>query len=190
MLSVIPPSKLEEEHIQKLILRMAQKRGFLRKKPVEDVMHKGMIWMPYFRVQYTYTPSGNGGQGETALNGMFCGSVERNRELFMLFRPNYLKRRAIRHLPQLGEIVGPTAQTDFDEVLKRLLEHLNKVRDELYELRSTLSKSRVRISRYSIIAPLMGHLRKSEEELAEKAAKLHATKILLSSCLNINDNSG
>ena len=196
LLSVIPPSKLEEEYIQKLILRMTQKRGLLRKKPVEDVIHKGMIWMPYFRVQYTYSRSGKGlirmygktGRGETALNAMLCGSVKGDREFFMLFRPNYLKRRIIRHLPQSGEIVGPIAHTDFDEVLKRLLERLNKVRDELYELRSALSKSRVRIRRYSIIAPLMGHLKQNEEKLSEKAAKLHAIKIFLSFCLNINDN--
>jgi len=196
LLSVIPPSKFEGEYIQKLILRMTQKRGLLRKKPVENVIHKGMIWMPYFRVQYTYTRHGKGlirtygkaGRGETALNAMLCGSVKGDRDFFMLFRPNYLKRKIVRYLPQSGEIVGPTVRTDFDEVLKRLLERLNKVKDELYELRSALSKSRVRMRRYSIFAPLMGHLKQNEEKLSEKAARLHATKIFLSFCLNVNDN--
>jgi len=196
LLCVIPPTKLGEEYIQKLILRMTQKRGLLRRKPIEDVTHKGMIWMPYFRVHYTYTRSGKDlirmygktGRGETALNAMFCGSVKGDNEEFMLFRPNYLKYRIIKHLPQSGEIVGPTAYTDFDEVLKRLLEHLNKVSDELHKLRSVLNKSRVRIRRYSIIAPLMGHLKQNEEKLSKKAAKLHATKIFLSFCLNIRDH--
>ncbi|NIO38402.1 hypothetical protein GTO27_11990 [Candidatus Bathyarchaeota archaeon] len=99
--------------------------------------------MPYYRIRYGYSRSGEGvrkhnvaGQGETALNAMFCGSVESEEEIISLFRPNYLEHETVWTTPQSKEIVGSTAEVDFDGTLNGLLKHLNKVKDELYELRS------------------------------------------------------
>jgi len=195
LLCVIPPSKFEEEHIPKLIHRMTKKRGLFRKKPLEDIKCKGMVWMPYYRIEYSYTRSGKAlirrygktGRSETVLNAMFCGSVMSERDLFILFRPNYLKREIIGHFPQSEEIVGPTVHTDFDEVLVGLLKRLNEVKDELDELRSVLSKNRARIRRYSMIVPIIGGLKK-EKRLSEKVARLNALKIILSMCLNVDED--
>ena len=171
-----------------------EKRGFFRKTPMEDIIRQNMVWMPYHRIQFNYTrpergliQSGETGRGETALNAMFCGSVKSERELFMLFRPNYLKHKVIRHSPQPEEIVGPTFSTDFDGVFGGFVKRLNEVRDELHEFRSELHKSRVRTRRYSLIFPPMWELKK-ERTLSEKVAKLSATKNTLSMCLNVNED--
>jgi hypothetical protein len=194
LLSVIPPSKFEEEDIQKLIQRMIHKRGSIRKELLEDITQKSMVWMPYYRIQYDYRLSGEGprghstaGRSETALNAMLCGSVRSKEEIIALFRPNYLKHKAIGHSPQSEEIIGPTADLDFDETLNGLLKHLNRVEAKLHKLRSTLSKKRIRMRRYSMIVPLLGHQKKNEKELSEKVAGLIATKHILSMCLNVND---
>jgi len=84
--------------------------------------------------------------------------------------------------------VGPTVDLDLDDVLNGLLKHLNRVEDELCELRSALSKKRVRLRRYSIIVPPLGHFKQNEEKLSEKAAGLIAMKNILTMCLNVNDN--
>jgi hypothetical protein len=193
MLSVVPPSKFEGEDVQKFMRKMIEKRGFFRKKPLEDIIRENMVWMPYHRIQFNYSRSERGliqrygetGRGETALNAMFCGSVKSEREVFMLFRPNYLKYKVMRHSPQSEEVVGPTFYTDFDGVLGGFLKRLNEVKDELHELRSELHKSRVRIRRYSWIVPVMWDLKK-ERTLSEKVAKLSAIKNTLSMCLNVN----
>lgn len=138
-----------------------------------------MVWMPYHRIQFNYRRSERGliqrygerGRGETALNAMFCGSIKSERELFMLFRLNYLKYKVIEHFPQSGKIVGPAVYTDFEGVLGGFLKRLNEVKDELSELRSELWKSRVHIKRYSWILPVMWDLKK-ERTLSEKVAKL------------------
>lgn len=172
-----------------------KKKGSLRKELLEDIRQKSMVWMPYYRICYDYRRSGEdvrghniADQGETALNAMLCGSVKGNEEITSLFRPNYLKHRTIRHSPQSEEIVGPTADLDFDETLDELRKHLNRVEAELHKLRSTLSKKRIRMRRYSMIVPLFGHQKRNEKELSEKVAGLMATKHILRLCLNANDN--
>jgi hypothetical protein len=192
---VVPPFELERKDVQKLIRKVIEKRGFFRKKPLEDVIGEHMVWMPYHRIQFDYRRSerdliqryGETGRGETALNGMFCGCAKSERELFMLFRPNYLKYKVISHSPQSEEIVGPIFHTNFDGVLGDFAKRLNEVKNELHELRSELSKTRVRALRYSWILPAMWDLKK-ERTLSEKVAKLSATKNTLSMCLNVNDN--
>ncbi len=193
-LSVIPPHKFEREYTEKLIQKMTQKRGVFRKNPLEDITDEAMVWMPYYRVQFNYTRSGKSsaqnyrrtGQAETALNAMLCGSVTSEREFSMLFRPNYLGLKTTSYLPQPEEIVGLTVQTDLDKVLNRLLKRLNSVTQELYKLRSTLTKSRLRSRRYSMILPLRRELKQKEEELSKKVAELNATKSILSMSLNVN----
>jgi len=196
LLSVIPPSKFKKEHIQKLVHKMMKKRGLFRKKPLEDIIRKSMVWMPYYRIQFNYRRSekdliqmcGETGRSETALNAMFCGCVKSEKELFTLFRPNYLKHKIIRQSPQSEEIVGSTVYTDFEEVLKSSLKRLNEVKDELNEFRSELSKIRARISRYSKIFPVKDLIDK-EKKLSEKVARLDAVKNILSMCLNINEDA-
>ena len=196
MLSVIPPSQFEEAKIQKFIEKNTEKRGSFGKELLEGITLKGMVWMPYHRIQYAYSRSredlsrsyGKTGRGETALNAMFCGAVKNESDVFMLFRPNNLQYSTRDHLPQSEEIVGPVFYADFDEILRGLLKRLNHVKKELYELRSALSKSRLRTRRYSMILPVMGHLGRDEEELSKKVARLSATKNLLSLCLNVNDD--
>ncbi|NIR87040.1 hypothetical protein GWO13_05485 [Candidatus Bathyarchaeota archaeon] len=174
---------------------MMEKRGFLRKKLLEGVIGENMIWMPYHRIRFSYTRSkrdliqryGETGRGETALNAMFCGCVENERELFVLFRPNYLKYEIMKHSPESEEIVGPTFRIDFDGVFGSFLKRLNEVEEKLNDLRSELRKNRVRISRYSHIIPAVWDLKK-EKTLSGKVAKLSATKTLLSMCLNVDES--
>lgn len=195
-LSVIPLHKFEREYTEKLIQKMTKKRGVFRKTPLEDITCEAMVWMPYYRVQFNYTQSGKGspqnyrrtGQAETALNAMLCGSVNSEREFSMLFRPNYLGLKTTSYHPQLEEIVGPIVQIDLDKVLNRLLKRLNSVKQELYKLRSTLTKSRLRSRRYSMILPLRREVKQKEEKLSKKVAELNATKGILSMCLNVNSD--
>jgi len=185
-LSVIPPSKFEGEHIEKLLHKMTRKRGLFRKKLLEDVTRKSMVWMPYYKIQFSYSRRGGRTErGETALNAMLCEAVKTDEELLMLFRPNYLKYETMSHFPRSKELVGPTVPTDFDSLFGRILERLNRVRDELNALRSELSKRRVRIRRYSVIVPMMGELKK-EKRLSERVAMLSAMKNVMRMCLNVN----
>lgn len=166
------------------------KRGSFRKKPSEDIIRKNMIWMPYHKIQYDYTSSKKGSiqkSGETALNAMFCESVKNERELFTLFRPNYLAHKKIEHCPQSEEIIGQTVSTDFDRILGNILKKFNEVEDELNELRSELQKTRSRIRRYGHIMPMLGTLKK-ERELSEKVARLTALRDVSSMCLNVNED--
>jgi hypothetical protein len=192
---VVPPSKFERKDIQKLVRKMTEKRSFFRKQPLDDVISENMVWMPYYRIRFNYARAEGGlvqrygemGRGETVLNAMFCGCVKSERELFVLFRPNYLKHKVTRHSPQSGEIVGPTFCADFDGVFGGLLKRLNEVKDELIEVRSELRKSRVRTSRFRMILPVMWDLKK-ERTLSEKVAKLDAAKITLGMCLNVDED--
>ncbi|NIO36355.1 hypothetical protein GTO27_01485, partial [Candidatus Bathyarchaeota archaeon] len=79
--------------------------------------------------------------------------------------------------------MGPTVDVDFDEFLDGLMKHLNRVEDELYELRSALTKKRVRLRRYSMIVPLLRHHKQNEKKLSEKVAELTAVKSILRMCL-------
>jgi len=169
---------------------MMKKRGFFRKKTLEDVTHKNMVWMPYHRIQFTFTRSEKDlvqRHSETTLNAMFCESAKSERELFILFRPNYLKHKTTSHSPQSEEVVGSTFCTDFDRVLESILEKLNRVKDELSELRPELRRIRARIKRYGHIVPMIGDLRK-EKELSEKVARLNAMMNVLNMCLNVNED--
>jgi len=169
---------------------MMKKRGLFRKKPLEDITHKNMVWMPYHRIQFTFIHSEKDlvqRHGETALNAMFCESVKSERELFILFRPSYLKHKTTGHSPQSEEIVGSTFCADFDGVLQGIMDRLNRVKDELYELRPELRRIRVRIRRYGHIVPMIGDLRR-EKELSEKVARLNAMMNVLSMCLNVNED--
>lgn len=195
MLSVIPPSKFKEEHIQKLVHKMIKKTGLFRKKLLEDIIRKSMVWMPYYRIQFNYRRSekdliqryGETGQSETVLNAMFCGRVKSEKEFFTLFRPSYLKHKKINRSPQSEEIVGSTTSTNFERVLESFLKHLNEVKDELNEFRPELSKIRARINRYSKIFPMKDRLDK-EKKLSEKVARLEALKNILNICLNVNED--
>lgn len=174
---------------------MMKKTGLFRKKPLEDIIRKSMVWMPYYRIQFNYRRSeknliqryGETGRSETALNAMFCGCVKSEKELFMLFRPNYLKHKKIKHSPQAEEIVGSTAYTDFEEVLEGFLKRLNEVKDEINEFRSELNKIRARLGRYSKIWP-MKDLSDKEKKLSEKVARFEALRNVLGMCLNINED--
>jgi len=170
---------------------MIKKRGSFRKKPIEDITRKNMVWMPYHLIQFNHTYSEKGSiqaHGETALNAMFCGSVRSEGELFALFRPNYSKHKTIRQSPQPEEIVGPTFSIDFEGVLGGFVKKLNEVRDELIGLRSELQRIRTRIRRYGRIVPLIEELRK-ERELSEKVGSLNAVRNVLVMCLNVNENT-
>jgi hypothetical protein len=194
---VVPPSKFEGKDIQKLIRKMTEKRGFSRKKPLADIVRENMVWMPYHRIRFNYMRSQGGliqrygekSRGETAFNAMFCACVKSERELFMLFRPNYLKHKVMSHSPQSEEIVGPTFYADFDGVLGGFVKRLSEVRGELSEVRSELRKNRVRTSRFRMIVPVMWDMKK-ERTLSEKVAKLDATKNTLGLCLNVNEDIG
>ena len=174
---------------------MIKKTGLFRKKLLEDIIRKSMIWMPYYRIQFNYRRSeknliqryGETGRSETVLNAMFCGCVKSEKELFTLFRPNYLKYEIIRHSPQSEEIVGSTVHTDFEGILGSFLKRLNEVKDELNEFRPELSRIRTRLSRYSKILPMKDLIDK-ERKLSEKVARLEALRNVLNMCLNVNED--
>ncbi len=196
LLSVIPPSAFEGEHLERLVQKMVKKRGFIRKRSREDVVLRGIVWMPYYRMQYAYSRSredliqscGKTGRGETALNAMFCGCAGNECDLSMLFRPNYLKRKMVAYSPRSDEIIGPAFDVDFDGVLSRVLKRLNEVKGEFRELRSTLNKDYVRIRRFSVILPARGKLKGTEERSA-KMGKLNALKNIFSMCLNLGEDA-
>jgi hypothetical protein len=192
VLSVVPPSKFKEEHTQKLIHKMIEKRGFFRKKPLEDIIHKSMLWMPYYRIRYNYSlfekePIQK--HGETALNAMFCGCVKNEKELFMLFKPNYLKYKIISYSPQSEEIVGSTTSINFDRILRDFLQRLNEVKEEANEFRSELKKIRTQIRRQSMMLPIGKDLTDKEKRLSEKVARLDAVRNIIGICLNISEDA-
>ncbi len=198
LLSVVPPSAFEREHLERFVQKMVKKKGLIRKRSLEDVVRRGMMWMPYYRVRYRYRRLrdegvrrfGKTGHGETALNAMFCAAAKDEDDLLMLFRPNHLKHETIEHLPQPEEIVGPTFRVDVGEVLNGLAKRLDRSNTELQEVASAMSKSRIRTRRRSMIFPLFGESKRKEGELSRKVAGLRATSNLVSICLNANEDIG
>jgi len=195
LLTVIPPTKFEKSQIEELIHKMTKKEGDYPRRPLENILCKRMVWMPYHRLKFRYRRFRNDivrrfgapWRSETALNAMLCGAVKSEREIFMLFRPNYLNYKIVKHVPRSEEIVVPSVYADFDETLYGLLKRIIEVKDELSELRSVLSKSHARMRRYSMMVPIVGSYKK-EKMLSEEVAKLNATKIVLSMCLNVDDD--
>jgi hypothetical protein len=195
LISGIPPSEFREAEIERLVEDMFERKTLFA-KPLEYVAGKGTLWMPYHRIRMEYwrireeSKGKIGGRAlaETALNAMFCGCVNSESELLMIFRPNYLKHEAVRIAPVAGEVVGQASGVDFDAVLSGLVKKLNEVQDELSGLRSTLSKSYVRKRRYQMLLPT-GNLRE-ERDLSAKIAKLDALKNTINMCLNIDEEVG
>jgi len=193
LLSVVSPSGFEDIEVQKLIHVMMKKK-IPNGVPLEYIASKSVVWMPYYKIQFEYRRSekdliqkfGETAESETALNAMFCGCARSESELFMLFRPNYLKNNKMTRSPESDEIVGPTSPTNFDEILSGFVKRLNEVEDELYKLRSMLNKRYVRIARIRIL-PMISDL-KEGERLSEKIAKLSALKNILNMCLNLGED--
>jgi hypothetical protein len=194
LLFVVPPSGFKEIEIQKLIHAMMKKKSPIR-MPSECIASKSVVWMPYYRIQFEYRRSekdlirkfGETAESETALNAMFCGCTRSESELFMLFRPNYLKYSTMTRSPESDEIVGPTSSTNLDEILSGFVKRLNEVEDALYKLRSMLNKRYMRIARMRIL-PMIPDL-KEGERLSEKIAKLSALKNVLNMCLNLDEDT-
>jgi len=198
LLLVVPPSDFKGTEIQKLIHEMMKKkRTHAISMPSELIASKSLVWMPYHSIQFEYKRSekdliqkfGETAQSETTINAMFCGCAQSESELFMLFRPNYLKYKIITYSPRLDEIIGPTFHMDFDAVLSGFLKRLNEAKDELKELRSTLSKRYARISRYSKMLPMKGDL-KEAKKLSEQIAKLSTLTNILNMGLNLSEDAG
>jgi len=191
----IPQSRFREAEIEKLVEGMLERRTRFG-KPTEYVAGRATLWMPYYRIRMEYwrlgeEPKGRAGEGvlaETALNAMFCGRVGGERELLMIFRPNYLRHELTSIVPADGEVVGSVSGVDLEGVLSGLVNRLNGVQGELAGLRSTLSRNYVRKRRYSMLLPT-GSLRE-EKELSEKIAKLDALKNTIRLCLNIFEEVG
>ncbi len=196
MICAIPPSEFREEEVQKLVDGMIERKG-LSREPLENVIGRCLVWMPYHRIELEYkhsrvdqtTKLGETDRGETALNAMFCDCVEGESELLMLFRPNYLKYEAVTLSPKADDVVGQVCQVDLDRVLTMLVNRRNEVEDEAHKLRSDLKKRYVRKRRLSIIFPMPGHL-KEEREISEKIAGLSALRNIIGLCLNFEDDVG
>jgi hypothetical protein len=195
LISGIPPTKFKETEIGKLVESML-KRKTMFGKPLEYVAGKGTVWMPYYRIRMEYRRSreepiwknGEKVPAETALNAMFCGCVNGESELLMIFRPNYLRHEVVTIVPSADEVVGAASRVDFEEVLSGVVKKLNEVQDELSGLRSKLSKNYVRKRRFSMLLP-MGDLRE-EKDLSKKIAKLDALRNTISMCLSIYEEVG
>lgn len=190
MISGIPPSKFKEDEIEKLVESMLERKTLFAKS-LEYVAGKITLWMPYYRIRMEYWSSeekierkaNEGVPAATALNAMFCGCVNSESELLMIFRPNYLRREAVTLVPAADEFVGPTSKVDFEGVLSSLVKKQNEAQEELVGLRSALSRNYVRKRRFSMLLPV-GSLRE-EKELSAKIAKLDALRNTIHMCLNI-----
>jgi hypothetical protein len=190
----IPPSEFKEGEIRKLVEGMLERKTRLM-KPLEHVVSKCNLWMPYYRIKMEYLPSGKEPTGklgekvpaETACNAMFYGCVNDESELLMIFRPNYLRHKAVSLTPVAGEVVGSAsgAEVDLEGILSGLVKKGKEVDEKLSGLRSTLSKKYVRKRRFSMLLP-MGNLRE-EKELSEKIARLDALRNTINLCLNIHE---
>jgi len=188
LLSVVPRSRFEGKDVQKIVRKTMGKRGLFGKKPAKEHVNQNVVWMPYHKILFDYTYSKRGsvtGHGETALNATFCGCVESQRELFVLFRPNYLRHEVVNYSPGPEEVVAPTSYTNFNVLLGGFLKRRYEIGDELAELRSELRKKRMRIRSYSRIIPVAWDLKK-EKTLSERVAKLSAVRHTLDMCLNVN----
>jgi len=192
----IPPSEYNEEEILKVVDEMVEKRG-LRRKPVEFLSRRRVVWMPYYRIEFKYSrsqenlaeKSSETAPRQTALNAMFCGCAKDESEFLMLFRPNYLKHETMSFFPQKDEFVGLASCVDVERILSGLMQKMNEAQDELSSLRSDLSKRYVRKRRYSMIFPMLGVLRQ-ERDLSEKIAKLSALRNTIGMCLNLDEEAG
>jgi hypothetical protein len=187
-------SEFKESEIPKLVEGILKREARLG-KPLEYVAGKGTLWMPYYRIRMEYWHSGKEPAmklgrkvpAETALNAMFCASVNDESELLMIFRPNYLRHETVALTPTTGEVVGSASEAgvDFEGILSGLVKKKKEVEYELSRQRSTLSKNYVRKRRFSMLLPMS--TLKEEKELSEKIAKLEALKNTISLCLNINE---
>lgn len=192
MISGIVPYGFKEIEIEKVVEGMLKRRALFGKS-VKYVAGKRVVWMPYYRIRMEYWRSREGSEGkvgegvpaETALNAMFCGCVNSESELLMIFRPNYLRYEARLVTPADGEVVGPASEVDLGGVLSGLVKKQNEVQNELSGLRSTLTKKYVRKRRYQMLLP-MGNLNE-EKELSAKIARLDSLKNTIRMCLNIDD---
>lgn len=191
MIDGIPPSGFKESDIRKLVEDTLKRKTPLG-KPVEYVASKGTVWMPYYRIRMEYWHSdsesneklGEKKPAETALNAMFCGCVNNESELLMIFRPNYLRHKTVALSPSTNEVIGLASKVDFEGILSGLVKKKKEVENELSGLRSTLSKKYVRKRRFSMLLPT-GSL-KEEKDLSGKIAKLDALKNTIDLCLNIH----
>jgi hypothetical protein len=192
LISGIPPSESKESEIEKLVEGML-KRKALFGKTLKYIAGRRTMWMPYYRIRMQYWRSEERSKGkicegvptETALNAMFCGCVNGESELLMIFRPNYLRYETVPVTPAGDEVVGPASKIDFGAVLSGLVKKQDEVQNELSKLRSTLTKKYVRKRRYQMLLP-MGNL-SEEKELSAKIAKLDALRNTIKICLNIDD---
>ena len=195
LISGIAPSKFKEDEIGKLVEGMLERKTPFG-KPLEYVAAKATVWMPYYKIRMEYwrsreEPIGKTDEkvpAETALNAMFCGCVNGESELLMIFRPNYLRHEAVTIVPSADEFVGPASRVDFEGILSGLVKKVNEVESELSRLRSTLSKNYARKRRFSMLLP-MGNLRE-EKDLSERIAKLDALRNTIRMCLNISEEAG
>jgi len=196
LLLVVPPSSFNEAEIQKLIHKEMKKHTRNINISLEPAASKSLVWMPYYRVRFEYKRSekelaqrsGETAQSETAIDAMFCGCAQGEDELFWLFRPNYLKYNMIQQSPQIGDVVGPSFQLDFDAFLLGLLKRLNKAEDEFHERKSASNKSYRRIRRYSRIWPMAGELKEAEKS-SKKIAELDALTNILRLALNLPEQA-
>lgn len=191
LLSVILPSEFEEKNIEKAIRKEMKTDGILRKKSLERIIGKNLVWMPYHKVEYDYKSQKSLNQSyteraETALNAMFCGHVKNENELFRLFRPNYLKYNIVKYSPQPANIIGPIFHIDFQKTFNRLLDRLKKVEEEIEETRQELNKLRTKISRQSLLLPVTKVSIDKEWDLSKKVARLQALRMITKMSLNVN----
>jgi len=196
VLLVVPPSNFDEAEIQKLIHKEMKKHIRSIRISLERAASKSLVWMPYYRVRFEYKRSEKElaqrsdeiAQSETAINAMFCRCAQGEDELFMLFRPNYLRYNMVQQSPLSGEVIGPSFQLDFDAFLLRLLKQLNTAEKDLHERKSAAGKSYRRIRRYSRIWPMTGELKETEKS-SRRIAELDALTNILRLALNLSEEA-
>jgi len=80
-----------EEELEELLRPLLKKKGLIRKKPVEEPVFKGLLYMPYDIVEFKYRlASGEEGTGKTAINLVLASSTDDPRELTLCLRPDYV----------------------------------------------------------------------------------------------------
>lgn len=190
-ISVIAPNDFGNEEIRKAIKREVLTEGVIRKKSLEKIKSRKIVWMPYYHILYDYY-SVNNAEGtearsaETAMNAMYCDEAAAAGLEFRFFRPNYLNFNRSKYLPKDEDILGPILDIDLQETLNELVRALKKKEDNYSKKSRELIDLQKGVCRRFLL-PTTGPEKKKSSQLSEKVAQSRAMEVALRMSLNIGE---
>ncbi|RLI13500.1 hypothetical protein DRO33_01280 [Candidatus Bathyarchaeota archaeon] len=136
-----------EEQVRALIRPLLKKKGLIKRRPVEEVAFRAVLYFPYDIVDFDYElADGSRGRGRTAINLVLAASAEDPRELTLCLRPSYAREaQRASELPGDARLVGPKVRGL--EVLRRLAD----ARAEVEEFRSRAGRALADARRKTIL---------------------------------------